>query len=239
MNDRFLLILLTFVLLGAGCFGFGKQNDAPGEPTAEAIEDAFEHSSTTFGMAPTNTDALLVEPPRWDVEEIYSKHIAFDPPAGYWVYLSEFDRSYWIVPGTPPDVGSEDPGPEIEASRIATMYPVNYDPESFPTWERFKLTMSQFQCVDGTGPEDIVGCLDEPLNVKRGKTVTGLPYESYTLQLIRKKDQAAMGVRKFIMVRMGEANSNGVLIVIDPEQDALGPALELATSMRVNIGEES
>jgi hypothetical protein len=232
------LPLLILILLGAGCFGFGSKDDEPtSPPTKSAIEEAFETSESTFGDAATSSDNILIEPKKWDVDHVYSKHLAFEPPSGYWVYLSEVEHNYWLIPGTAPEQGSEDPAASILDSRVARIHPISFHPASFPTWERFKLTMAQFQCVEGTNEDDLVGCLDEPNNVITGKTVSGLPYEKFELQAVRKKDQAPQGWRTFIIVRLGEVNDHGVLITIEDEDEGIGPALELAKSMWIDVGE--
>jgi len=235
---RFLIPLLSLALLGAGCFGYGLKKEEPSSvPTQSVIEDAFEASTPTFGDAATSSDNILIEPKKWDVDHIYSKQLAFDAPSGYWVYLSEAERSYWLVPGAVPEQGSEDPAASIFAARAATIYPIRFYPENFPTWERFKLTMAQFQCVEGTTEDDLIGCQDEPRNVISGKTVSGLPYEKFELQAIRKKDQASQGWRTFIVVRLGETSDHGVLMTVKDENRGVGPALELAKSMWIDAGE--
>jgi hypothetical protein len=236
---RLLIPLFFLILLGAGCSGcFGSGDDQAGSaPTASAIEQAFGEDDSTFGNAATSSDNILVEPKTWDVDHVYSKHLAFDPPSGYWVYLSEVEHTYWLVPGTPPEPGSEDPAGEIRETRVARMQPITFIPDSFPTWDRFQLTMAQFQCVEGSTEDNLVGCLDEPRNVITGKTVSGLPYEKFEIQAVRKKDQAPQGWRTFIVVRLGAANDHAVLFTIEDEQKGVGPALELAKSMWIDVGE--
>jgi hypothetical protein len=236
---RLIIPFLFFVLLGAGCsgcFDFGSKKEEQAPVSKSAIEQAFESSDSEFGSAATSVEDILVEPKRWDVDHIYSKKLAFDPPNGHWVYLSETEHNYWIVRGAAPQAGSEDPAESARASRIAVISPIQFSPSSFPTWDRFRVTMAQFMCVEGTSEQDLVGCLDEPKNVIAGKTVSGLPYEKFELDLVRKIDQQNLGRRIFIVVRLGQANDHGVLITLEKD-DGIGPALELAKSMRIDVGE--
>lgn len=233
MRNRFLIgsLLLALTVLGAGCFGWGAKEEEQPEITKSVIEEAFEGNPDEFAVSSTDSEEPEA-PKRWDVEIIRSKKFAFDPPAGYWVYLSTQDHAYWLVKGTPPEEGSEDPLTSAFEHRVAVIQPLTWDEENFSTWTRFELTMAQFNCVEGTTEENLVGCLDEPLKVVEGRTIGNLPYKKFALQIVRKVDQAPRGTMAFIIVRQGDASDHGVLITVEDDV-ALGAALELAKSMHV------
>jgi len=234
---RILIALAILTILAIGVAFFIVKNDvkSPGNDTGEErpVLGAFESASPSFGDAATTAPSEPTDPLPWDVTWMRARKVGFTPPAGYWVYESELRGEFSLVPGSPPAPGSPDPADEVQHTRVASMIPVMRDAVSFPTWERFRLTMAQFQCASGTTDEDLVICLDKPKNAIAGKTQAGLPYEKFSLEAVRKIDQAPRGLRTFVMVRLGEANDSGVLISVLDETAGAAPALQLAKSMRI------
>jgi hypothetical protein len=230
---RLLIPLFLFVLLGAGCFGSGSDTKSP---EASPVKKAFESGNSEFGNAATSSVAVS-EPKVWSADGIYSKQLTFDSPKGYWVYQSEMEHDYWLIPGEVPEPGSDDPANDIRDTRVATVYPLQFIPDSFPTWDRFKIAMAQFQCVEGTTEDNLIGCLSKPSGTVTGETISGLPYESFKLQVVRQKDQAPQGWQTYIVVRLGEENDHGVLIAVDDDA-AMASVVQFAKSMRIDTGEE-
>lgn len=226
---RLIIPFVFLTLLGAGCFGFGS-TDEPGSPPNSVLEQAFESATTSFGEASTSTSGEGLNQKRYDVNEIFAKDVSFDPPAGHWVYFSEVERNYWLMEGEVPESGSGDPSEATRGSRVALIQTMTFT-EDYPTWDRFKFTMAQLSCLEGTTSENLIGCLDEPMDIISGKTVGGYTYEAFKLQRVRKVDQSFQGTRTFIMVRLGASSKHGILFVIE-DGEALGVALELAKSMR-------
>jgi hypothetical protein len=235
---RTILIAALVLAVGAGIF-FVLRSKAPqgGAPSRNAppaaIGEAFENASTTFGASDgTATSTPVAEPVRWDVKLIKSRHVAFTPPKGYWVYFSQSDFTYWLVKGTPPEAGSPDPVESAFANRVAVIHTAVWDHESFPDWERFETTMAQFDCAEGTTSDNLVTCLDARRNERKGATDAGLPLATFSLNAVLQKDQSPRGTRSYAAVRLGANNDNLILVTLT-DQSAVSAANALAKSMRI------
>jgi hypothetical protein len=243
MNHRssvFAVPLLALTLMGAGCMDRLKPAPVPrGVQKQEVIQGAFESSTSTLGVAATSTPAAVtstapvVEEPRsWNATVIRGRSVGFRAPSGYWVLHSESRGRYYLVPGTVPPPTAPDPSDEVQKTYVATIGDTEMDPVSFPSWERFELTMAQFACTHGTSTETLVICLDKPTNVINGLTDAGLRYKRYTLQSVQKKDQKPVGPETFFMVRLGAQSNYGILVhVTDPS--GMRAATDLVESMRI------
>lgn len=235
-----LLLVALVVTLGTGCTDRFKTS-APREPVA--IQRAFESSTTTFGNAEpalsgaegTTVSAASSTTPlvRWDTTSIPWARVTFTPPAKTWVYSADGSRAFQLVPGSAPAPGSPDPKIDVFTRRVAEFNAADRDTVSFPTWERFELTMAQFACASGDTDETFTTCTDKASNVYRGKTAVGLPYTKFTLPSYRKKDKAFMGNHTYFMVRLGAASDHGILVAVLNEKTGVTPAWSLVKSMRI------
>lgn len=206
------ILLLCAVLTGAGC---AKVSDAPVSPTSE-----------------DKTDVSNATPKKWD-RTVSFNGVAFEAPAGHWVYADETTQTHYVIPGTPPAEGGKDPGPTSIPQSVVVFNPLQNDPNSFPTWERFELTMAQFSCASGSNVEDFLTCTDKPTKVQTGKTAGGLLYRQFTLPVVLQKDKSPRGSKTFIVVRLGANSQEGLLVsmLMDDDRSTI-PALELVKSMR-------
>lgn len=212
-----LAALCGVLVLGAGCSRPASVNSDKPSDTA---------SSTP----------VVVEPKKWDRTSTPTG-IAFDPPAGHWVYALESMRTHYVIPGAAPAVGSEDPGPTSVPRSIALFNDLQNDPKSFPSWEKFEITMAQYGCANGTTEDDFVTCTNKPTVISSGKTVGGFPYREFSLPVVLQKDKSPRGTKTFIVVRFGDKSDNGIMIVpIMDDASGKVPALELAKSMRIDDG---
>lgn len=238
---KYSVITLAFLaVLGAGCADRFKPSETKTSPQKVAVEQAFKSSTSTFGEAATSTPPAATstvaekpEPVRWDQTEVAWRFVTFSPPIGYWVYSATGSQSFQLVPGKTPAPSYTDPRAEAMLKRVAEFYAVDRDPISFPTWERFELTMAQFACASGDTDETFAACSDKAGNVVRGKTDAGLPYSKFTLPSYRKKDKAFMGNHTYFMVRLGADSDNAILLVVLNEKTGASPAWGLVKSMKM------
>ena len=233
MMKTFLLTLSFVSILGAGCADRFKP---AAQPQPSAIQQAFQSSTTTFGNATTSVSNATSTSPtakNWAVMSIPWRHVGFTPPAKYWVYAVEGSQAFELVPGSVPAPGSPDPKIDVFTRRIAEFYPIQRDAASFPTWERFELTMAQFACASGDTDETFTSCTDKTTNASQGKTTAGLSYTKFTLPSYRKKDKAFMGNHTYFVVRLGSATEHAVLVTVVNEKTGVAPALSLVKSMKI------
>lgn len=233
MKKTFLLTTALLVLLGAGCTDRFRKPEAV---TSGAVKQAFEQATSTFGEAATSTSAATstaAVPVRWERTEISSRNVSFAPPSGYWVFSSEERGQYYLVPGKPPAQDSPDPSADVLKRQVAEFYPVERNAESFPTWERFELTMAQFACASGDTDETFTSCTDKTIGLVRGKTAAGLPYVKFTLPSYRKQGRAFMGNHTYFMVRLGNASDHAVFVSVLNEKTGVAPAWTLVRNMRI------
>lgn len=229
---RTIILACALSVLGAGCFELRRiESQAP--ESQSAFDEALEGASSTFGESASTIETTPPEEKRWDVTRIAARKVDFVPSQGMWVYLAENTGQFYIVPGVAPTSGSPDPYEVAVGAAVATMYPVIWDPESFPTWERFALTMAQFACTSGTTDTDFVVCLDDKSQVLSGSTDAGLPYEKFALPSVRKLDQTPQGLRHYIVVRLGSDSEHGILVTVT-KADYVGSVLSLAATMSIS-----
>ena len=226
-----LIPFVSILLLGAGCFASNAPSSP--EPVAEDLGDRFGQAlaSEAEAVVATGTEGLIAERERWDNDRIFSKRIRFEPPEGYWVYLSGAERRYWLVEGEAPEPGGEDPGPLALEHRVAALQPVTWDTRGFKTWEEFVSTMAQLSCLEGSTDEDLVGCNEDELRVVTGTTIGNYPYRKFSLQAVRRVDRASRGMRTYITVRLSDTSLDGVFATALTDE-GVGPLLELVKSMR-------
>jgi hypothetical protein len=238
-----LLAMSALVLVGAGCMNRFKP--APQPPVTEmrkTIQEAFKSTTSTLGAAetspiPASVTTTLVEPSKelvkWDVTDIPAAHVTFAPPVGYWVFHSAERGQFYLVPGKVPALGSADPSENVLKTAVAAFSVLQRDPYSFPTWERFELTMGEFACSDGNSPETLIVCSDKTSNNLRGKTNSGLPFHKFTLPATKKIDQSSQGTRTYIMVRFGASSDNGLFVNVTNPAAGSTPALAFVRSIKV------
>jgi hypothetical protein len=212
---RLLIILSIATFIGAGC----------GKPTTVSETP----SVIGGGTQATTTTEVVKDPTRWDRTETPGGW-KFTPPNGYWVASIEPLRTLYLIPGVTPKPDSEDPRPTEVPKAIATMTELQNDPTSFPTWERFTVTMAQFGCASGTSEADFVTCSDKKTNVSTGKTAGGFPYEKFSLPATLKKTGASRGLRTFIAIHLADGSNDGIMLSVLNESKA-SVALDLATSI--------
>jgi hypothetical protein len=236
-----LIAASALVLVGAGCMDRLKpRQEAPVTEMRKTIQEAFKSTTSTFG-APTSTPVTeapsQISPPekpeRWDISEVPAAKTTFVPPAGYWVFHSNERAQFYLVPGTPPAPGSPDPSENAINTSVATFNFVSRDPESFPTWERYELTMGQFACSDGNSKETLIVCTDKTSNDMVGKTNSGLPFHEFTIPAAKKIDNSPQGTRTFIMVRFGASSDKGLFVNVTKAAPGSAPALEFVKSIKV------
>ncbi len=233
MKKTILLTAAVVVALGAGCADRFKPS-ASQQPSV--IQQAFQSSTTTFGNATSSVSQATSTSPTaksWDVTSIPWRRVSFTPPAKYWVYAVEGSQAFELVPGVAPAPGSPDPKIDVFTRRVAEFYPIQRDPSSFPTWERFELTMAQFACASGDTDETFTTCTDTTSNVVHGKTTAGLLYTKFTLPSYRKKDKAFMGNHTYFVVRLGAATEHAVLVTVVNEKTGVAPSMTLVKSMLI------
>jgi hypothetical protein len=245
-----LLAASALVLVGAGCMDRFKPAEQP--PVTEmrkTIQEAFESTTSTLEavatsttpsgtlIAPASVTTTLVAPPKvlvkWDVTGIPAAGVTFTPPAGYWVFNSNDRGQHYLVPGKAPAPGSANPSENAVKTAVAVFNILQRDSYSFPTWDRFELTMGEFACSDGNSPETLIECSDKMSNELRGKTNSGLSFHKFTLPAAKNIDNSPQGTRTYIMVRLGAASDNGLFVnVTDPAKGST-PALALVRSIKV------
>ncbi|HWQ99751.1 MAG TPA: hypothetical protein VN397_02785 [Candidatus Methylomirabilis sp.] len=234
MKKTLLLTAAVVVALGAGCADRFKP---AAQPQSSAIQQAFQSSTTTFGNVTTTASPSSVTSTkpvvRWDKTEIPWRRVGFTPPTGYWAYSAQGSQAFEIVPGLAPAPGSPDPKIDVFTRRVAEFYTIERDKESFPTWERFELTMAQFACASGDTDETFVTCTDKAANVTRGTLADSLTYVKFTLPSFRKKDKAPMGNHTYFVVRLGPASDHGILVAVLNEKTGVSPTWSLVKSMRM------
>jgi len=212
-----------------------KDNGGSGSGSASPeLGQAFSEASTTFGASDGTATTTPAEPTRWDATLIKSRHVAFTPPKGYWVYFNQGDLTYWLVKGDAPEPGSPDPVASAYEHRVAYIHAATWEHESFPTYERFETTMAQFDCAEGTSDENLTVCLSERKNERKGKTDVGLPMTTFALNAVLQQDQSPKGTRNFAIVRLGAENDN-IIIVTATDQSEAAATNALAKSMRIQV----
>jgi hypothetical protein len=244
-----LIVVSALVLMGAGCGDRFKPVEQP--PVTEmrkTIQEAFESTTSTLEavatstpsgtlIAPASVTTTLVAPAKdlvkWDVTGIPAAGVTFTPPAGYWVFNSNDRGQHYLVPGKAPAPGSADPSESAVKTAVAVFNVLQRDTYSFPTWERFELTMGEFACSDGNSPETLIECSDKMSDELRSKTNSGLPFHKFTLPAAKNIDNSPQGTRTYIMVRLGASSDNGLFVnVTDPAKGST-PALALVRSIKV------
>lgn len=195
------------------------------------VGDADLATTLTSGGATSTAPAPKAEPTHWERTSTPGG-VAYTPPKGYWVTIIENLYTSYLIPGTAPAPGSPDPRATEVLKSVATFTELQNDPTSFPTWDRFVVTMAQFGCASGTSDADFVTCSDKKQDVSTGKTDGGLSYEKFSLPATLKKTGASRGVRTYIVVRLADNSNNGIMISVLDESKA-DAALELAKSMKI------
>jgi hypothetical protein len=218
--------LALLLALGAGCQPGGWSN------LSEATSSKETASSTQMTIVkPQEKPQEPAAPARWDRGHTQGG-VVFTPPKGYWVTAIDELRTSYLIAGHVPEPDSPDPRVSVIPGAVASLTDLQNDPKSFPSWERFEITMAQFGCASGTSDEDFVACGDAAKTVSTGKTAGGFTYRVFTLPLKHQKTGASRGSRTFIGVRLREDGDAGVLVSVLDTRRGTAPSLELVKSMK-------
>ncbi len=215
MSFRLLMLSAAFVLIGAGC----------GTPPAEPMDPAvpITPSSTERGVQESRTT--------WAATRIPLRGIVFTPPQGYWVYFYESANMYLLVPGEPPSPDAPDPKDVVVEQAVGSFAEIRTDPASFPTWERFELTVAQFSCPEISTPEDPLACTDQA-TIIASDVDRDMPYRAFSLPLQNRDTGVRRGSRTFVVLRQSRQSDFGFFFRI-PDPKNLPAILALVRSMRV------
>ena len=156
----------------------------------------------------------------WSTKEIYSKKVIFTPPSGYWVYYADGHDAYWIVKGEEPEIGPDDPIESAYQNRVAILYPLTRDAQSFSEWKTFESFMAQFDCMEGATEDDLTVCRSEQEKESSGMTEGGFEYHEFALTAELQKTKEAVGTKSYITAVFNEEKTDGILIRILNQEDA-------------------
>ena len=147
------------------------------------------------------------------------------------MYFYASAHTYLLVPGEPPEVGAPDPKETIAEQAIGSFTEVRTDPQSFPTWEGFELTVARFSCPEISTPEDPLVCSDKITTIE-ANTDRDMPYHAFSLPLQNATSQQPRGSRTFVMLRQSRQSDFGLFFRV-PDPKNLPAVLALARTMKV------